>query len=52
MSGIMKKLKPIGVYRKCDWVTMTGTASAITGIILTVNGKTMYAVFCLNDSKI
>ena len=48
----MKKLKPIGVYRKCDWVTMTGTASAITGIIITVNGKTMYAVFCLNDSKI
>ncbi len=48
----MKKLKPIGVYRKCDWVTMTGTASAITGIILTVNGKTMYAVFCLIFSAI
>ncbi len=48
----MKKLKPIGVYRKCDWVTMTGTASAILGIILTTNGKTMYAVFCLIFSAI
>ena len=48
----MKKLKPIGVYRKCDWVTMTGTASSILGIILATNGKTMYAVFCLIFSAI
>ncbi len=48
----MKKLKPIGIYRKCDWVTMTGTASAIFGIILASEGKTMYAVFCLIFSAI
>ena len=49
---MLKKLKPIGVYRKCDWVTMTGTASAITGILLASNGKTTYAVFCLIFSAI
>lgn len=48
----MKKLKPIGIYRKCDWVTMTGTSSAILGIILASEGKTMYAVFCLIFSAI
>ena len=49
---MLKKLKPIGVYRKCDWVTMTGTASAIFGIILASNGKTMYAIFALIFSAI
>lgn len=48
----MNKLKPIGVYRKCDWVTMTGTASAILGIILASNGKTTYAIFLLIFSAI
>lgn len=49
---MLKKIKPIGVYRKCDWVTMTGTASSILGIILASNGKTTYAVFCLIFSAI
>lgn len=49
---MLKKIKPIGVYRKCDWVTMTGTSSAIVGILLASNGKTMYAVFCLIFSAI
>ena len=49
---MLKKIKPIGVYRKCDWVTMTGTASAIFGIILASNGKTMYAIFALIFSAI
>lgn len=49
---MLKKIKPIGVYRKCDWVTMIGTSSAIVGILLASNGKTMYAVFCLIFSAI
>ena len=49
---MFKKIKPIGVYRKCDWVTMTGTASAIFGIILASDGKTMYAIFALIFSAI
>lgn len=48
----MKKLKPVGVYRKCDWVTMTGTASSIIGIIFANNGRIMYAVFALIFSAI
>lgn len=46
------KLKPIGIYRKCDWVTMTGTASCLAGILLAINGYTTYAVFCLIFSAI
>lgn len=41
----MKKI--IGVYRKCDWVTMTGTSFAILGIISAFNYRTTYAIFCL-----
>lgn len=41
----MKKF--IGVYRKCDWVTMTGTSFAILGIICAFNVRTTYAIFCL-----
>lgn len=40
-------MKVIGVYRKCDFVTMLGTCFAISGIICTFNSKTTYAVFCL-----
>lgn len=40
-------MKFIGVYRKCDFVTMAGTCFAVTGIILASNLKTTYAVFCL-----
>ncbi len=41
----MKKF--IGVYRKCDWVTMTGTSFAILGIISAFNMRTTYSIFCL-----
>lgn len=40
-------MKFIGVYRKCDWVTMTGTSFAILGIICAYNSRTTYAIFCL-----
>jgi CDP-diacylglycerol--serine O-phosphatidyltransferase len=40
-------MKVIGVYRKCDFVTMLGTCFAISGIIFTYNNKTTFAVFCL-----
>lgn len=40
-------MKFIGVYRKCDWVTMTGTSFAILGIINAFNKRPTYAVFCL-----
>lgn len=40
-------MKFIGVYRKCDWVTMTGTSFAILGIICAYNARTTYAIFCL-----
>lgn len=40
-------MKVIGVYRKCDFVTMLGTCFAITGIIFAYNLKTTFAVFCL-----
>ena len=40
-------MKVIGVYRKCDFVTMLGTCFAITGLIFAYNLKTTFAVFCL-----
>lgn len=40
-------MKIIGVYRKCDFVTMTGTIFALSGILCAVNGKTLISVFCL-----
>lgn len=40
-------MKVIGVYRKCDFVTMAGTCFAVTGILCANNLKTTYAVFCL-----
>jgi len=40
-------MKFIGVYRKCDFVTMLGTCFAVTGIIFAYNLKTTFAVFCL-----
>ncbi len=40
-------MKIIGVYRKCDFVTMLGTCFAVTGIIFAYNLKTTFAVFCL-----
>ncbi len=40
-------MKVIGVYRKCDFVTMLGTCFAISGIICAYNFKTTFAVFCL-----
>lgn len=40
-------MKVIGVYRKCDFVTMAGTCFAVTGILCAYNVKTTYAVFCL-----
>ncbi len=40
-------MKVIGVYRKCDFVTMLGTCFAITGIIFSFNHKPTFAVFCL-----
>ena len=44
---MVKLMKVIGVYRKCDFVTMAGTCFAITGIILASNIQPTYAVFCL-----
>lgn len=41
------KRKVIGVYRKCDFVTMSGTCFAISGIICAYNYHTTLAVFCL-----
>lgn len=46
------KNKIIGYYRLCDLLTMTGTAFAITGIFLAINGYCLYAVFCLIFSGI
>lgn len=40
-------MKVIGVYRKCDFVTMAGTCFAVTGILCATNQKPTYAVFCL-----
>lgn len=40
-------MKFIGVYRKCDFVTMAGTCFAVTGLIFAFNLKTTFAVFCL-----
>lgn len=40
-------MKVIGVYRKCDFVTMAGTCFAVAGILCAYNVKTTYAVFCL-----
>lgn len=40
-------MKVIGVYRKCDYVTMLGTCFAVTGIIFAFNIKTTLAIFCL-----
>lgn len=44
--------KPIGIYRKCDFVTMCGTCFAIVGIILAINKLSLYAIFCLIISAI
>lgn len=40
-------MKVIGVYRKCDFVTMLGTTFALSGILLSIHHKTMLAIFCL-----
>ncbi len=40
-------MKVIGIYRKCDLVTMLGTCFAVTGIIFAFNLKTIWAIFCL-----
>lgn len=40
-------MKVIGVYRKCDFVTMAGTCFAVTGILCANNLKPTFAVFCL-----
>lgn len=40
-------MKVIGVYRKCDFVTMAGTCFAVTGTIFAFNLQTTFAVFCL-----
>jgi len=45
-------MKFIGVYRKCDFVTMAGTCFAVTGLICAFNLKTTFAVFCLIMSAI
>ena len=45
-------MKVIGVYRKCDLVTMLGTCFAVTGIIMAYNIKTTCAIFCLIFSAI
>ena len=40
-------MKVIGIYRKCDFLTLLGGVFALTGIIFCVNSKTLFAVFCL-----
>ena len=40
-------MKVIGVYRKCDFVTMAGTTFALSGILLSLHHNTMHAIFCL-----
>ena len=40
-------MKIIGVYRKCDFVTMAGTCFALSGIALAMNQKIIYAIFAL-----
>lgn len=40
-------MKIIGVYRKCDFVTMSGTLFALSGIMLTMCNLNLYAIFCL-----
>ena len=37
-------MKIIGVYRKCDLVTMLGAVFSISGIILSMNGYSFYAI--------
>ena len=44
--------KIIGYFRPCDLLTMTGTAFAVTGIFLALNGYALYSVFCLIISAI
>lgn len=41
----MKKF--IGYYRSCDLLTMTGTALALLGTILAINGNRISPIFCL-----
>ena len=45
-------MKVIGVYRKCDFVTLLGGASALTGIILSMHGYNYYAILCLILSSV
>ena len=40
-------MKVIGVYRRCDFVTMLGTTFALTGILYTRMNMTLFAIFCL-----
>ena len=40
-------MKIIGVYRKCDFVTLAGASAALSGIILSLNGLSYYAILCL-----
>ena len=40
-------MKLIGVYRKCDFVTLAGGASAVLGIILSIHGHPYFAILCL-----
>ena len=40
-------MKIIGIYRKCDLVTLTGAAFAVSGIILSINGLSYFAIICL-----
>lgn len=42
----------IGHYRKCDFITMTGTLFAFIGIIIALNSHFIAAVFCLLCSGI
>ena len=37
-------MKLIGVYRKCDFVTMSGTSFAICGILSVINHKGLFAI--------
>ncbi len=40
-------MRVIGIYRKCDLVTLLGTCFALAGIILVVNGYIIYPIFAL-----
>lgn len=40
-------MRVIGVYRRCDFVTMLGTTFALTGILFTRMNMSLFAIFCL-----